>query len=47
MSLAMLAGVIVIILLQVALLLRSKRSPEEDLRWHGLQEAQEKGIDPA
>ena len=44
MGLAMLAGVIVIILLQVALLLRSNRGQEEDLRWRGLQEAQEKGL---
>jgi DNA recombination protein RmuC len=44
MSLAILAGVIVIILLQVALLLRSNRSKEEELRWRELREAQEKGL---
>lgn len=44
MSLALLAGVIVVILLQVAVLLRGNRSQEEDLRWRSLQEAQEKGL---
>ncbi|MER2539990.1 MAG: DNA recombination protein RmuC [Azonexus sp.] len=44
MSLALLAGVIVIILLQVALLLRSNRSQEDDLRWRELREAQDKGL---
>lgn len=44
MSLALLAGVIVIILLQVALLLRSNRNQEDDLRWRTLQDAQEKGL---
>ncbi len=44
MSLALVAGVIVIILLQVAVLLRGNRSQEDDLRWRSLQEAQEKGL---
>ncbi len=44
MSLAMLAGVIVIILLQVALLLRSNHGQEEELRWREMREAQEKGL---
>ena len=44
MSLALLAGVIVSILLQVALLLRGNRSQDEDLRWRALLDAQEKGL---
>ena len=44
MNLAMLAGIIVIILLQVSLLLRSNRSQEDDLRWRELREAQDKGF---
>ena len=44
MSLAILAGVIVIILLQVALLLRGNRSQEDSLRWRELLDAQERGL---
>jgi len=43
MGLALLAGVVVVILLQVALLLRSNRSDEE-LQIRAMQEAQEKGL---
>ncbi|MDD2741163.1 MAG: DNA recombination protein RmuC [Rhodocyclaceae bacterium] len=43
-SLALLAGVIIIILLQVAALLRGNRSQEDDLRWRSLQDAQDKGL---
>jgi DNA recombination protein RmuC len=43
MGLALLAGVVVVILLQVALLLRSNRRDEE-LQLRAMQEAQEKGL---
>ncbi|MFZ2267344.1 MAG: DNA recombination protein RmuC [Azonexus sp.] len=41
---ALLVGVAVVILLQVALLLRGNRRPDEVLRFRDLQEAQEKGL---
>jgi len=44
MGLALLAGVIVIILLQVVVLLRGNRSQEDDSRWRSLQDVQEKGL---
>ncbi len=44
MSLAMLIGVVVIILLQVALLMRGSRRPEDEQRWRSVQDAQERGM---
>ena len=44
MGLALLAGLIVIILLQVALLLRNKPGSDDALRFRTLQDAQEKGL---
>ena len=41
---ALLAGVIVSILLQVALLLRGGRRTDDEFAWRSLQEAQEKGL---
>jgi DNA recombination protein RmuC len=43
-GLAMLAGVIVILLLQAVLLWRAQHSSEDDLRWRTLQDSQEKGL---
>ncbi len=43
-GLALLAGVIVIILLQVALLMRGNRRPDDELRFRLLQETLEKGM---
>ena len=43
-GLALLAGLIVIILLQVALLLRNKPGSDDALRFRTLQDAQEKGL---
>lgn len=40
----MLAGVIVILLLQAALLWRAQHSTDDDLRWRTLQDSQEKGL---
>ena len=40
----MLAGVIVILLLQAVLLWRAQHSTEDDLRWRTLQDSQEKGL---
>ncbi len=40
----MLAGVIVILLLQAVLLWRAQHSSEDDLRWRTLQDSQEKGL---
>ena len=44
MGLALAVGVVVIILLQVALLLRGNRKQDDAERFRGLQEAQEKGL---
>ncbi len=44
MGLALLVGVVVVILLQIALLLRGNRRDEEALPFRTLQEAQEKGL---
>ncbi len=44
MGFALLAGVIVSILLQVALLLRGGRRTDDESAWRSLQEAQEKGL---
>jgi DNA recombination protein RmuC len=44
MGLAVLAGVVVVILLQVAVLMRGNRRAEDDERFRALQEAQEKGL---
>lgn len=41
---AMLVGVAVVILLQVALLMRGNRRPDEELRFHDLQDRLEKGM---
>jgi len=41
---ALLVGVAVVILLQVAVLLRGNRRPDEELRFRDLQESQEKGM---
>lgn len=43
-GLAMAAGVVVVILLQVALLLRGSRRPDDMLRWRDLQDSMEKGM---
>lgn len=43
-GLALAAGVVVVILLQVALLLRGNRRPDEALRFRDLQDSQEKGM---
>ena len=43
-GLAMMAGVIVILLLQAVLLWRGQRGAEDDLRWRTLQDSQEKGL---
>ncbi len=43
-GLALAAGVVVVILLQVALLLRANRRPEDALRFRDLQDSQEKGM---
>ena len=44
MGLAVLVGVLVVILLQVALLLRGNRRPDDEARFRALQEAQDKGL---
>ncbi len=44
MGLAVLVGMVVVILLQVALLLRGNRKQDDELRFRALQEAQEKGL---
>jgi len=44
MGLAILVGVVVVILLQVALLLRGNRKQDDEMRFRSLQEAQEKGL---
>lgn len=44
MGLALLAGLIVTILLQMAILMRGNRRPDDELRFRLLQEAQEKGM---
>jgi len=44
MGLAVMAGVVVVILLQVAVLMRGNRRAEDDERFRALQEAQEKGL---
>jgi DNA recombination protein RmuC len=44
MGLAVLAGVVVVILLQVAVLMRGNRRAEDDERFRALQEAQDKGL---
>src|SRR5574343_731158 len=44
MGLAVLVGMVVVILLQVALLLRGNRKQDDELRLRSLQEAQEKGL---
>ena len=44
MGLAALVGVLVVILLQVALLLRGNRRPDDEARFRALQEAQDKGL---
>lgn len=44
MGLAVLAGVVVVILLQVALLLRAAKGGDADLAFRSLQETQEKGL---
>jgi DNA recombination protein RmuC len=41
---ALLVGVAVVILLQVALLLRGNRRPDDELRFRDLQESQDKGL---
>ena len=43
-GLASLVGVVVVILLQVALLLRGNKRADDELRFRALQEAQEKGL---
>ncbi len=43
-GLALLAGMVLLILLQILLLLRGKRQGEDELRFRVLQEAQEKGL---
>jgi DNA recombination protein RmuC len=44
MGLAVLVGVLVVILLQVALLLRGNRRPDDEASFRALQEAQDKGL---
>ena len=44
MGLFFLAGLVIVILLQVILLLRGKRQPEDELRWRSLQDGQDKGL---
>ena len=44
MGLAILVGVVAVILLQVAVLLRGNRRQDDEARFRGLQEAQEKGL---
>src|SRR5574343_92699 len=44
MGLAVLVGMVVVILLQVALLLRGNRKQDDEMRFRSLQEAQEKGL---
>ncbi len=44
MGLALVAGMVVVILLQVALLMRGNRRTEDDERFRTLQDAQEKGL---
>ena len=44
MGLLLLAGLVIVILLQVILLLRGKRQPEDEMRWRSLQDGQEKGL---
>ena len=44
MGLALMTSVVVVILLQVALLLRGNRRDGDELRWRALQESQEKGM---
>jgi DNA recombination protein RmuC len=44
MGLALVAGMVVVILLQVAVLMRGKRRSEDDERLRALQEAQDKGL---
>ena len=43
-GLAVLAGLVICIVLQLVLLLRSNRRPDDELRFRLLQEAQEKGM---
>ncbi len=44
MGLAVLVGMVVVILFQVALLLRGNRKQDDEIRFRSLQEAQEKGL---
>ncbi len=44
MGLAVLVGMVVVILFQVALLLRGNRKQEDEMRFRSLQDAQEKGL---
>ncbi|MGE5470859.1 MAG: DNA recombination protein RmuC [Bacteroidota bacterium] len=43
-GLAILVGIVVVILLQAAVLLRGNRRPDDELRFRALQETQEKGL---
>lgn len=44
MSLLLLAGLVVVILLQLVMLLRGKNGRDDEMRFHALQEAQERGM---
>ena len=44
MSLLLLAGLVVVILLQLVMLLRGKNGRDDEMRFRALQEAQEKGM---